>query len=263
MKTANDLLRAFDEQMRGALPTLPPGARNEQDGPLWRVVGCAQGFINAPRDVGVRGAELDRLIARQRDHFAERGEAVEWKTYAHDEPADLTDRLRTAGFVPEEPETLVIGLARELAAEPAPPPDGVLLRQVDSPADIRRIMDMQNAVWGRDWNWLGDELIARIAADPDELVVLVAEAGDRIVSAAWIAFVAGTEFAGLWGGTTVPEWRGRGIYRALVAERARHAVARGVSYLQVDASQDSLPILRRLGFHVATVTTPYVWSPDA
>jgi GNAT superfamily N-acetyltransferase len=262
MTTTNALLAAYDEQARGVPPNLPPGVRAERDGPLWRVVGFPQGIVGAPRDVGVRGAELDRLIARQRDHFAGRGEAVEWKTHAHDEPADLTDRLRAAGFVPEERETVAIGLAREMAAEPATPP-GVRLRQVDSATDIRRIMDMQKAVWGRDWGWLGDELIARIAADPGELVVLVAEAGDRVVSAAWIAFVAGTEFAGLWGGTTVPEWRGRGIYRALIAERARHAVARDVTYLQVDASEDSLPILRCLGFQAVTTTTPYVWTPDA
>jgi hypothetical protein len=40
----------------------------------------------------VTGAKLDRLIARQRDYFAGRGQAVAWQTRAHDEPADLTAR---------------------------------------------------------------------------------------------------------------------------------------------------------------------------
>lgn len=57
------------------------------------------------------------------------------------------------------------------------------------------------------------------------------------------------------------EQDGRGIYRALVAARAQRAAARGVRYLQVDASADSAPILRRLGFHAVTTTTPYVWTP--
>ena len=61
--------------------------------------------------------------------------------------------------------------------------------------------------------------------------------------------------------STLAAWRGRGIYRALVAVRARRAVARGVRYLQVDASDDSAPILRRLGFGAVTTTTPYVWTP--
>ncbi|WP_050776729.1 hypothetical protein [Streptomyces sp. SPB074] len=56
---------------------------------------------------------------------------------------------------------------------------------------------------------------------------------------------------------------GRGLYRATVAARARIAAARGVRYLQVDASADSAPILRRLGFLELTTTTPYIWTPPA
>jgi GNAT superfamily N-acetyltransferase len=254
------LLAAYDEQMRGAPPNPPAGVRYEQDGPLLRIVGQFRGFISAPRDVGVRGAELDQLIARQRDYFGARGEAVEWKTRGHDRPADLTSRLRAAGFVPEEQETVLIGLARKLAAAPVLP-DGVVLRQMTTDADMHRIAAMESAVWGQDWSWLGDDLIARITASPDGIAVLAAEADGQVVSAAWLVFRAGTEFAGLWGGSTLPAWRGRGIYRALVAARAELAATRGVRFLQVDASGDSAPILRRLGFHAVTTTTPYVWSP--
>ena len=55
-------------------------------------------------------------------------------------------------------------------------------------------------------------------------------------------------FATLQGGATLPEWRSRGVYRALVARRAVLAAERGCEYLQVDASDDSRPILERLGF---------------
>jgi len=122
---------------------------------------------------------------------------------------------------------------------------------------------MESEVWGEDWGWLADDLIARIASAPDDIAVFAAydRAADRMVSAAWLVFYPGTEFAGLWGGSTLAAWRGRGIYRALVAVRARRAVARGVRYLQVDASDDSAPILRRLGFGAVTTTTPYVWTP--
>jgi GNAT superfamily N-acetyltransferase len=81
------------------------------------------------------------------------------------------------------------------------------------------------------------------------------------VSSARLEVVPGTEFGGLWGGSTLQRWRGRGIYRALVAHRARIAVERGIRYLQVDASEDSRPILERLGFVAVTTTTPYVWRP--
>lgn len=246
--------------MRGAPPVPPVGVTYERDGSVLRIVGQYRGFVSAPRDVGVRGAELDRLIARQRDFFAERGEAVEWKTRTHDEPPDLTDRLRAAGFEPEEPETVMVGPVSAFAADPVLP-EGVELRRVTADADMRRIADMQSAVWGQDVGWLADDLIRRVAAAPEEIVVLVAEAGGEVVSAAWLVYRAGTESAALWGGSTLARWRGRGIYRALVADRARRAAARGVRYLHVDASADSEPILRRLGFHAVATTTPYVWSP--
>ena len=76
-------------------------------------------------------------------------------------------------------------------------------------------------------------------------------------------FYPGTEFGYLAGGSTLATWRNRGLYRALVAVRARRAVPRGVRYLLVDASDDSAPILRRLGLRPVTTTTPYVWTPPA
>jgi GNAT superfamily N-acetyltransferase len=262
--TIGALLTAYDEHMRGIGPN-PAGVRYEQDGPLLRVVGEYRGYISGPRDVGVRGAELDRLIARQRDYFAARGEAVGWQIRAHDEPADLTARLLAAGFAPEKPDTVLIGLAAELANAPAvpSPPPGVTLRWVTADADMRRIAAMESAVWGQDWSWLGENLIGRIAAAPDGIAVLAAEAGGEVVSAAWLVIIQpGPDgVARLLGGSTLPHWRGRGIYRALVAARAQWAAARGIKYLQVDASDDSAPILRRLGFHAVTTTTAYVWTP--
>ena len=260
MDNTEALLAAFDAQARAEPPSPPPGIRYEQDGPVLRVVGAARGFISAPPDTGLRGAELDRLIARQRDYFTGRGEAVEWKTFAHDQPPDLVARLRAAGFVAEDLETVLVGRTEQMATPPVLP-GGVVLRQVTADADMRRIADMESAVWGEDRNHNGDHLIREVAAAPEDFLVLVAEAGTQVVAAGWISFRPGSDFAGLWGGATLREWRRKGIYHALVAARAQLAAARGVPYLQVDASSDSAPILRRLGFQAITTTTPYVWTP--
>ena len=56
---------------------------------------------------------------------------------------------------------------------------------------------------------------------------------------------------------------GQGIYRALVARRAQLAVERGHRILQVDASDDSRPILERLGLCVVGGTTPYILGREA
>jgi len=262
VESTEALLAVFDEQARKEPPSPPEGIWYEHDGPLLRVVGDERGFISAPRDAGARGAELDRLIARQRDYFAGRGEAVEWKTYDYDEPTDLPDRLRAAGFVPEDTETVVVTLTTDIAMEPVLPP-GVVLRQVTADADMRRIGAMESRVWDEDRSWTGEHLIRELAATPGDLIVLTAEAGSEVVSAGWLRFQPGTQFAGLWGGGTLSEWRGQGIYRALVARRAQLAAARGFRYLQVDASSNSAPILRRLGFQPIATTTPYGWTPPA
>lgn len=79
----------------------------------------------------------------------------------------------------------------------------------------------------------------------------MAEAGATVVCAAWIRFERGTEFATLWGSATLPEWPIGQTWPPGAASR----------YLETDASDDSRPILERLGFTAVTTTTAWVWSP--
>jgi GNAT superfamily N-acetyltransferase len=264
-----DVLRtAYDTQLRARVPDpVPPGVTVERDGPLLRIEGLDQGGFLTYQDLaGLSGAELAELIVRQRDHFARLGQTVEWKLHGHDEPADLADRLRAAGFEPEERETVVIGPVAPLAATLPVPPEGVRLREVTERADLERIAALKSQVYGGDWGWLidglGRELAAGAELDQPPLAIVVAEADGELVSAGWIRFVSGTRFGTLWGGATLPAWRSRGIYRALVTYRARLADARGFNLLQVDASENSRPILERLGFVPVTTTTPYVYTPQ-
>ncbi len=265
MPDASELLAAYDEQARARVPDpLPRGVTVERDGPLLRFLGLGgRGFV-VYRDLdGLEGADLDELIARQVHVFAERGERFEWKLHGHDRPDDLSQRLLAAGLVPEETETIMIAPVAEIAGE-VRPPEGVSLREVTSRADFERIAALEQAVWGDQdqQSWLVDMLESERAVDPEALTVVVAEAGATVVCAAWIRFERDTEFATLWGGATLPPWRRRGIYRATVAYRANLAAARGFRYLETDASDDSRPILERLGFTAVTTTTPYVWSPS-
>jgi ribosomal protein S18 acetylase RimI-like enzyme len=241
--------------------TLPAGAQVEREGPLVLLVGLDGGGFVGYRDLaGLEGGELDALIGRCIRVFERRGEQFEWKLFGHDLPADLPERLLAAGFVPEERETVVIAGAAAVAGRPRLP-DGVVLREVVSRADFERIARFEESIWRDERSWLAAMLDAERAADPDALRVVVMEAGGEIVCTGWVRFGSGSEFASLWGGGTAPAWRRRGIYRATVAYRASLAVERGYRYIQVDASDDSRPILERLGFVAVTTTTPYIWSP--
>jgi ribosomal protein S18 acetylase RimI-like enzyme len=154
----------------------------------------------------------------------------------------------------------MIGDAAALAVD-VPLPSGVTLRRVTEEADIRAMVEMQDEVFG---NLLGgDEMVdssLRRLARGDELELWVAEAGAAVISAGRIDPVPGTDFAGIWGGATRPQWRGRGIYRALTAERARSALRMGKKYINSDSTEFSRPILERSGLVKVSTTTPYNWK---
>ncbi len=104
-------------------------------------------------------------------------------------------------------------------------------------------------------------LLTQLASAPEEVGFAVAMAGAEPIAGGRVDFLPGTSFAGLFGGATAPSWRHRGIYRALVRYRAELAAHSGYRYLFVDALPASRPILERVGFACAAITTPYRWSP--
>jgi GNAT superfamily N-acetyltransferase len=241
----DQLLALFDAQLRD-LDGEPAGAVRRHAGPDGnRIIRSTVTAENA-----------DEVIAEQQAYFAGRG-PLEWKHYGYDRPADLPARLVAAGFVPEPTETVLVGEAAGLTGAV---PAGVEIVPVTDQAGFEAIIEVQEAVHGADWRGKGTALADEYAKDPSAISLFMAVAGGQAVSIAWIRFHPGTDFASLWGGSTRPEWRRRGIYRALVAHRAALAVARGYRYLQVDASDESRPILERLGFVPLTTTTPYVWN---
>jgi GNAT superfamily N-acetyltransferase len=143
------------------------------------------------------------------------------------------------------------------AADPLPA--GVRLVDVTDPAGVELMARVHQGAFGTDPD--DDGTRARLMAQLGlrHVVMTVAVADGVPVAVGRLVMHPGTGFAGLWGGGTLPEWRGRGIYRALVAHRALAAAARGYRWLQVDASDRSRPILERLGFRGLTTTTPYVF----
>ena len=261
MADTDNLLFLYDSQLRAHVPEpLPQGVTVERDGPLVRTIGFGSfGWVEY-RDLGDPSeAELDRLIQTQIAWFAERATSFEWKFHSHDRPRFLEERLMAAGFVAEDLETVVIAETAALAGAGSVPA-GVALREVFDRADLERIGEMEAVVWGGDGSWYPATLEQELAADLSGIAIFIAEADGVVVSAGWVRFPSGTDFATFWGGSTLPGWRGRGVYRALVSRRAQLAADRGRRYLEVDASDDSRPILERLGFQAVTQTRPYVWK---
>lgn len=174
---------------------------------------------------------VEPLIARMREQAG----WVEWKYYSHDGP-ELRERLLAAGLVPDEEETVVVA---EAASIPPPPAD-VELRE-----DLAAFKELAAQIFGRSYD---------IDANA---VPVVAYVEGKPVSGGRVDLDPDVEFAGLFGGVTLPEYRGRGLYRATVARRAELAREAGYRFLYVDALPTSRPILERNGFVKLTTTTPF------
>ena len=213
------ILARFDEQMRRKAAPDCLFVSKSWSAVLWR-----------PDD-----GEVEPLVARMRELPG----WVEWKYYSHDLPSDLPERLVAAGLEPEDEETVVVA---ESASIPPPPPD-VELRE-----DVEAFIDLAERVFGRRHG----------SGFPKDAVPVVACVDGRPVSGGRVDLDPGVEFAGLFGGVTLPEFRGRGLYKATVARRAELAREHGHRWLYVDALPTSRPILERLGFVKLTTTTPYV-----
>ena len=257
------VLAAFNRQVRQGTAPDGTGATFETDAHVVRRLAVPGRGGSGVLWSSLDAANADEVIAAQVKFFAGRAEEFEWKLYSYDEPADLAGRLMAAGFRPEEPESLMIAAIDEitgaLASSELPP--GIRLERATDEAGVDRLIRVHELVFGSDESELRASLLAQLASAPETTDLVIALAGDEPVSAARTDFVAGTEFAGLWGGGTLPRWRRKGIYRALVRYRAELAAGRGFKYLTVDASDQSRPILERIGFERLAITTPYVRRP--
>ncbi|SMH48660.1 hypothetical protein SAMN06295885_3089 [Rathayibacter oskolensis] len=263
MTTIAEYLDAYDEQLRTDAET-PSAVEVARLGPL-RLVTFAggRGFVTY-RDLGGADAEAIReLVAGAREHYAaDPGiRKVEWKTRGHDRAPGLHEALLAHGFEPDETESIMIGPLEALTRD-APVPDGVTLRRVVDEPEVRAFSAMIDEAFGEDVDTaIADSLVARLARG-DGMELWVAEVDGRMVGGGRLEPVPGTGFAGIWGGATLEGFRGRGVYRALTAARARSALALGLTLVHSDSTEFSRPILERSGLVKVSTTTPYLWRTD-
>lgn len=236
-----------------------PDITREVDGAVIRHVNLAggSGFVIYSRlDEESAEAAISAQIAR----FKSIPQNFEWKVYDYDPPRDLIERLRARGFTIGEPEALlVLDLSAGPEALERTVPTSVV--RIRDPEEIDALVRLENAVWATDHSNLGERLKRDLREHPDTLSAYISYEGQEPASAAWIYFHAGSHFASLWGGSTLPQFRKQGHYSLLLAARAQEARARGFSLLTVDASPMSRPILEKQRFQYLATSTPCTWTP--
>jgi hypothetical protein len=195
--------------------------------------------------------ELDETIEHARRLVTENGQTrTTWAVGPSCRPVGLATRLGARGFVPALPPLEPSLTAMALVTPPPAPPDDVEAKLVTNFDDYVVAFRIGHAAFG-----VPEDVAAKqLAALPDMWTRY-----DRMNRFAHLAFIdgepigssftlAGTIGLVLNGSSVLPEARGRGAYRALVAARWAQAVELEKPALVVQAGSMSAPILARCGF---------------
>ena len=201
---------------------------------------------------------VEQEIRDQIEYFRNKLVTFEWKVFSWDEPSDLISRLAKYGFEVGDLEKLVVFSLAEGIEQFKTTCKVQRVDRLDQLSDFRSVAER---VFRKDYGLTAKELESAI------------HKGDETVLG-YIAYVEGipagigrmythprSSFAGLYGGGTLEEFRGRGVYQSMIAARAVEALRLGAQYLQVDALPTSLPILQKMGFEVIADTWPCELSP--
>jgi hypothetical protein len=207
----------------------------------------------------INEANAENTIHEQMIFFDGIGQDLEWKVYDYDKPSDLKERLGSNGFIVEEAEALMV-LDLEDAPEILWQPVLHNVQRIIRPEKVSDVLTVEQLVWDEDSSWLGHYLGEALRNYPKRMSVYVIYIDEQPASAAWIYFPEHSQFASLWGGSTLSGVRKQGLYTALLAVRAQEAMARQVRYLTVDASAMSRPLLEKFGFEMIAYSYPCKWK---
>lgn len=175
-----------------------------------------------------------------------------WWTRPSTSPGCTARLLSESGFrVCEEVEILAFNLKGAVLPDLASPV-GVEVEPVGDLGSLRVFHRLGAEVFG--FPEPSEQELAAYAAEMDgadtgaPVLSFLARIGGEPVSAAGLGVADGV--GRMWGAATLPEFRRRGAYSALVLERCRAARACGAEVAVVKARVGtSGPILRRAGFH--------------
>jgi GNAT superfamily N-acetyltransferase len=245
------VLAQYDSEVR-ARPQAQPGFEVERTGGVTRLTGHFN-FICC-WDLAPGAAR--EAVASQAAYFRSRGEKLIWRVYEHDQPAELGGCLAEEGFEADQPGTLMIfDLANQI---PAPVGPDIEIRRVATMEDLRGFIAASEVAFGHEQSWWLAAFSNRLR-DPDLALYNALVSGLPVASAR--LELGSANFGLLFGGGVSPAYRHQGLYRALVAVRAKEAKRRGCIYLATDARETSRPILQNLGFISAVRETTWVLCP--
>jgi hypothetical protein len=253
----SEITALYDQDQRKDIEY--PGMRREVTSNVTRHIDTSDAGEGAVIYSQLNEANVEGVIREQVIYFESLGQDFEWKVYDYDRPPDLKERLESHGFVVEEMEAIMVLDLRD-APDILWQPVRHNVQRITDPGKLSDVLAVQQQVWNEDFSSLGEYLDGALSKYPEQMSVYVAYVNEQPASAAWTYFPKNSQFASLWGGSTVSALRKQGLYTTLLAVRAQEAKARQVKYLTVDASPMSRPILEKFGFEMIAYSYPCKWE---
>jgi hypothetical protein len=255
---STELLALYDKEQR--IEVEYPDLRKEAAGEVIRFVGQPRPNHNFILYSRLTKANVDAIIEREIAYFDGIGHPFEWKVYDHDQPADLRLRLLDRGFTTRDRDAIMVldlHNAPDFLRQPDPAID---VRRLTRPEQLDDVVSVLSQVWpDENHDWLREVIGADLQERPDFNHVFVAYVADEPACAGWINFHENSQFASLWGGSTVEAHRKKRLYTAVTAARAQTAIQRGYRFLTVDASPMNERIAASRGFQLLTYAYSCHW----
>jgi hypothetical protein len=195
-------------------------------------------------------ADTDHHITEEVNATTGIVKALMWKRYGHDAPDNLDDRLVAHGFVAHDPCTLMAAPVGDVLNALGDAPNHIHARRLIEANELDAYQEIWDSVWPDAPNARYVDDYRELARERDPGVAFFAgfsPAGEPVTSG-YLFHAPDSPFALLCGGATKAAWRGQHAYTAMLIARAACALERGATYLAVEASPESQPILERLGF---------------
>ena len=250
-----EILALYDQQMRREIEF--PDMHTDVLPYLVRFVRLAPG-MSVIQYSHLNEKNADAAIQKQIDYFTRLKQPFEWAAYEHDLPVDLVCRLEKHGLVPEEPGA-IMALDLQEAPQALLEPVTADVRQLTYGAQLLDVIRVVQGIWGGNFSWISERLESYLKI-PGYLNICAAYIGDQPVSTGWIYFYPHSQFAGLWGGSTLKGYRKKGLYTAMLTIRVQAAIQRGYRFLTIDASPMSQSITSRHGFRQITTVCDFGWK---
>ena len=204
------------------------------------------------RESGV-SASVNAEFSAVRGH----AKVLMWKLYGHDSTHDeLRDELIARGCEENDHSTLMATPVRALFDALATTQNNASPEFTVRELVAAKELDAYQNIWDDVWpdapnSRYVDDYRALIEKHEPGIAFFAGFAGlggDNPVTSGYMFHAPGAPFALLCGGTTKAAWRRQHAYTRMLTIRTQAALERGASYLAVEASPESKPILERLGF---------------